>query len=59
MLRHGWWRCHTAPGEWERIPLDPVILILPQEFFRNCAILILAVLLAVCTALIVRDCRKK
>ena len=39
--------------------LDPVILILPQEFFRNCAILILAVLLAVCTALIVRDCRKK
>ena len=39
--------------------LDPVILILPQEFFRNCAILILVVLLAVCTALIVRDCRKK
>ena len=39
--------------------LDPVILILPQAFFRNCAILILVVLLAVCTALIVRDCRKK
>ena len=39
--------------------LDPVILILPQEFFRNCAILILAVLLAVCTTLIVRDCRRK
>ena len=39
--------------------LDPVILILPQEFFRNCAILILAVLLVACTTLIVRDCRRK
>ena len=39
--------------------LDPVIEILPQEFFRNCAILILAVLLTVCVTLIVRDCREK
>lgn len=34
---------------------DPIILILPQEFFRNCAILILAVLLLTCTVLILRD----
>ena len=39
--------------------LDPVILILPQEFFRNCAILILAVLLITCTALILRDRKAK
>ena len=38
---------------------DPVINILPQEFFRNCAVLILAVLLISCTVLIVRDRRKK
>lgn len=38
---------------------DPVILLLPQEFFRNCALLILLVLLACCTILIVRDLRKK
>lgn len=35
--------------------LDPVILILPQEFFRNCAVLIFAVILLLCTALIVLD----
>ena len=35
--------------------LDPVILILPQEFFRNCAILILVVLLLTCTVLILLD----
>ena len=39
--------------------LDPVILILPQEFFRNCAILILAVLLMACAVIIIRDKRKK
>ena len=38
---------------------DPIILILPQEFFRNCAILILAVLLLTCTVLILRDRKKK
>lgn len=38
---------------------DPVILILPQEFFRNCAILILAVLLITCTVLILRDRKTK
>ena len=38
---------------------DPVILILPQEFFRNCAILILAVLLISCATLRWRDGRKK
>ena len=35
--------------------LDPVIEILPQAFFRNCAILILVVLLITCTVLILRD----
>ena len=39
--------------------LDPVIEILPQVFFRNCALLILCVLLAVCAALVLRDKRKK
>lgn len=34
---------------------DPVILILPQEFFRNCAILVLALLLLWCGALAVFD----
>lgn len=38
---------------------DPVILILPQEFFRNCALLILAVLLLICAVLILRDIQKK
>ena len=37
------------PGE------DQIINILPQEFFRNCAILILAILVAGCAALIVFD----
>lgn len=35
--------------------LDPVILILPQDFFRNCALLILALLLLWCGALIGAD----
>lgn len=34
---------------------DPVILLLPQEFFRNCAILILALLLIWCAVLIAAD----
>lgn len=34
---------------------DPVILILPQDFFRNCAILILALLLLWCGVLIAFD----
>ena len=34
---------------------DPIILLLPQDFFRNCAILILALLLAWCAALIGAD----
>ena len=37
---------------WEE---DPIILFLPQEFFRNCAILILALLLVWCAALILSD----
>lgn len=34
---------------------DPIILLLPQEFFRNCAILILAVLVLWCVVLIAAD----
>lgn len=34
---------------------DPVILILPEEFFRNCALLILALLLLWCAILIAAD----
>lgn len=34
---------------------DPIILFLPQDFFRNCAVLILALLLAWCDALIGAD----
>ena len=34
---------------------DPIILLLPQEFFRNCALLILILLLTWCAALIVAD----
>lgn len=34
---------------------DPVILILPQEFFRNCAVLILVLLLLWCGILIAAD----
>ena len=37
---------------WEE---DPIILFLPQEFFMNCAILILALLLVWCAALILAD----
>ena len=38
---------------------DPVIYILPAEFFRNCAVLILALILAACAALVLYDNRKK
>ena len=38
---------------------DQIINILPQEFFRNCAILILALLALGCAALIFRDLRPK
>ena len=36
---------------------DPIILFLPQDFFRNCAILILFLLLACCALLILTDGR--
>lgn len=38
---------------------DPIILLLPQTFFRNCGILILAVLFFSCAALILHDIRSK
>ena len=38
---------------------DPIILFLPQEFFRNCALLILALLLFWCAALIWADFRSE
>ena len=34
---------------------DPIILFLPQDFFRNCALLILGLLLLWCGALIAAD----
>lgn len=34
---------------------DPIIFILPQEFFRNCALLILGLLLGGCIAMILWD----
>lgn len=37
---------------------DQIINILPQEFFRNCAILILALLVVGCAALILLDLRR-
>ena len=36
---------------------DQIINILPQEFFRNCAILVLALLVLGCSTLIIRDLR--
>ena len=38
---------------------DPVINMLPAEFFRNCAILILAVILISCAGLVLYDRKKK
>ena len=39
--------------------VDPVILILPQTFFRNCAILIFGVIAACCSLLIAVDQRER
>ena len=55
---------HTIffPGKdnWLFDPMtDPVILILPEEFFRSCALLILAGLLLACGALIAADLRRR
>lgn len=55
---------HTIffPGKdnWLFDPMtDPVILILPEEFFRNCALLILAGLLLACGVLIAADLRRR
>lgn len=38
---------------------DPIILLLPQDFFRNCAILILGLLLVWCATLILFDRKNK
>ncbi len=38
---------------------DQIILILPEEFFRNCAVLILAILVAGCAAFIIFDLTRK
>lgn len=38
---------------------DPIIDVLPQVFFQNCAILILTIVLAVCLCFIVLDVRKR
>ncbi len=38
---------------------DEIILILPEEFFRNCAILILALLILGCAGFILFDLRRK
>lgn len=37
---------------------DPIITLMPEEFFRNCAIFILVVLIAACAAIIIADKRK-
>ena len=38
---------------------DPIIRILPQEFFRNCAIFILLLMVLLCALVILWDIRKK
>ena len=38
---------------------DPIILMLPWEFFRNCAILIFAAIVLCCGGLLLQDRRKK
>ena len=55
---------HTIffPGKdnWLFDPMtDPVILILPEEYFRSCALLILAGLLLACGVLIAADLRRR
>lgn len=37
---------------------DPIILVLPEEFFRNCAILIFSVLIILCISIIVLDIKR-
>ena len=55
---HGSNHLKPAPGKpaWKLLLekfRDPVILILPEAFFRNCAIAIVTVLLTVCIMLVV------
>ena len=38
---------------------DPIIRILPQEFFRNCAVFILLLMVLLCALVILLDMRKK
>ena len=38
---------------------DPIIRILPQEFFRNCAIFILLLMVLLCALTVLWDARKK
>lgn len=38
---------------------DPVILILPENFFMRCAILIVGMILLECVILMIADCRRK
>ncbi len=37
---------------------DPIILVLPEEFFRNCAIFIFSALIIVCATIIVLDIKR-
>ena len=39
--------------------VDPIIWVLPQRFFLNCAILILSSIIAICTGLIIYNKRKE
>ena len=39
--------------------VDPIIRLMPEEFFRNCAILILALLIPAAAVIIIADLRKK
>ncbi len=39
--------------------VDPIIWVLPQAFFRNCAILIVFSIIAICTGLIIYNKRKE
>ena len=37
---------------------EPIITLMTEDFFRTCAVLILAVLIAACAAIIIADKRK-
>ena len=39
--------------------VDPIIRLMPEEFFRNCAILVLALLISAAAVIIIADLRKK